>query len=338
MRLRSFCLCFGLLTACTTVGPHDPGTPDHHRKSGYANETGITGTGPIEFLIDRGRMVSGLVGRGAAVALSPAQSVAAWDALDGDDALQWLGHASIRLRLQGRSYLIDPVMGQRASPVQFIGPPRLSQAPVPVADLADTDAILITHDHYDHFEKSMVNSVHAVSNAVCVMPLGLNEDDDLNCPVRDVDWWDSIQDGPVTLTLLPAQHESGRSLLDRNRTLWGSWIISSESRRVYLSGDTGYGPHFAALKDIGPVDLAIFNVGGYAPRDFNRHVHLTPEEAVRAADELAAKRVLIVHWGTYSLGQEDAQETYDRMHDAARSANWVEGRLLFVPIGTTFRL
>lgn len=336
--MRRHLLWFLLLCACANVGPHEPNTPMHHHESGFTNQSGVTGTDPIEFMLDRGRLVLGQTGDDAARALSVEQSRAAWDALGNRDAVQWLGHASIRLRLSGRTYLIDPVIGERVSPVDSIGPKRQSPAPVPVEALRDTDAIVVTHDHYDHFEKPMVDKVHAVSGARCFLPLGLEDDDDLNCPVHALDWLKSAEDGPVTLTLLPAQHESGRFLFDRDKTLWGSWLISSAKQRVYFSGDTGYGPHFAELRWGGAIDLAVLNVGGYRPRVYNKHVHMNPEESIRAADDMGAKRVLIVHWGTYPLGLEDAQETFDRLRTAAERANWKDGRLMFVPIGTAFGL
>jgi N-acyl-phosphatidylethanolamine-hydrolysing phospholipase D len=322
-----------LLAGCTVVGGPVPGAPSHHREYGFANPNGARGAGPAAFLLDRLRLALGGAEADPAPALERPAALAAWAAAAGD-AAQWLGHATVRLRLGGTVLLVDPVFGAHVTPLPPLGPPRAAPPPVTPGDLADVDAILLTHDHYDHFEPTTVDAVAAASGAACLAPLKLADADDLDCPLALLDWGQGRAVGQARVTLLRAQHESGRGLFDRDHGLWGAWQVEAGGRRVYVMGDSGYGPHFAAAgQAAGGFDLAILNLGGYEPRAGNHAVHLEPAEAIRALIDLGAERALIVHWGTYPLGLERIAEMRAAVARALAGAELDPGRVVFLAIG-----
>jgi len=324
---RTLPLLLLLAGGCTAVGAPVPGAPAHHRQHGFANPSGLGGSDPGEFLIDRTRLAlfTGEESSPAPV-LAPGEAAAAWAGAAGD-AAQWLGHASLRLRLAGTTVLVDPVLAEIVSPLPPFGPPRASPPPLGVDELGDVAAVLISHDHYDHFEPETVTALRAP----CFMPLGVAAGEGADCALTELDWGESAALGALTLTLLPAQHESGRGLFDRDRSLWGAWLVEGGGRRVYVSGDGGYDAHFAAVD--GPIDLAVLSVGGYEPRGINHGVHMDPEEAVRAFQDLRAARALIVHWGTYPLGLESGGETVGRVRAAAEAAGLPPDAVVFLAIG-----
>jgi L-ascorbate metabolism protein UlaG (beta-lactamase superfamily) len=326
-----------LLGGCTLVGAPVPGAPAHHREHGFANPSGARGTDPFEFLVDRTRLAFAGPEESPAPALPLGQAALAWAAADGD-AAQWLGHATLRLRLDGVVLLVDPVFADPVTPLPPFGPPRASPPPLGLAELDDVAAILISHDHYDHFEPETVAALAAATGARCLLPLRVAEGHDLGCAPEALDWGEAVAVAGLAVTLQPAQHESGRGLFDRDRSLWGAWLVEGGGKRVYVSGDGGYGEHFATLgAALGPIDLAVLSVGGYEPRT-NRGVHMDPEEAIRALGDLRARRALIVHWGTYPLGLESGGETEERVRAAAEAAGLPPDAVVFLAIGEVLKL
>jgi N-acyl-phosphatidylethanolamine-hydrolysing phospholipase D len=248
--------------------------------------------------------------------------------------ITWVGHASFLLQLGGRNVLIDPMWSERASPVRFVGPRRVTPPGVEFGALPPIDVVLQSHDHYDHLDDITVRRlVERYPQAVWVAALGVGafirqrggQD------VRELDWWDSLRLGGVTISATPAQHFSGRSFAARDETLWCGWVIRAGGRAVWFAGDTGYHPDFGLIGERqGPFDLALVPVGAYEPRWFMRPVHMNPEDAVRAFIEVrraasgVSPRTMFVpmHWGTFKLTDEPLEEP-----PARTRAAWVAAGL-----------
>src|SRR5262249_10852752 len=182
-------------------------------------------------------------------------------------AITWYGHASSLVEIDGARVLFDPIWSDRCSPSQEVGPRRLHRAPVPLESLLPVDAIVISHDHYDHLDMQSIRRLARLSHAPFVMPLGVGEHlERWGVPIErivELDWDDSIEVGNVTLTCAEAQHFSGRSL-KRDYTQWSSWVVAGPSHRIFYSGDTGYFDGFSRIGEVyGPFDATLIQIGAY---------------------------------------------------------------------------
>ena len=217
----------------------------------------------------------------------------------------WLGHSTVLLEIDGFRVLTDPVWGQRASPLGFAGPKRFHEVPVRIADLPKLDAVLVSHDHYDHLCFQTIRELAALQ-VPFVTSLGVGAHleswgvDAKN--IIELDWWQSheFHGGTFKFTAAPAQHFSGRSVGDRNHTLWSSWVMQSDQHRVFFSGDTGLTEEFKLIGErLGPFDLAMFEVGAF--HEAWSDIHLGPENALKAHALLGSGLFFPVHWGTFNL-------------------------------------
>lgn len=246
--------------------------------------------------------------------------------VDGSLRATWIGHSTVLLQLGAMNVLTDPIWSERASPVGWAGPRRLAPPAIPLASLPPLDVILLSHDHYDHLDAPTVRALAAGHpNARWVAPLGVGELlTSLGvAQVVELDWWQSINAADTVITAVPAQHFSGRSLANRDRTLWSGFAIAAGEWRVLFAGDTGYHPEFAEIgRRLGPFDLALLPIGAYSPRWFMRPVHMDADEAVAAAIDLgrgagaAPPALLATHWGTFRLTEEPMDEPPRRARDA----------------------
>jgi N-acyl-phosphatidylethanolamine-hydrolysing phospholipase D len=226
-------------------------------------------------------------------------------ALLENPSITWIGHSTMLVRMDGVTFLTDPIFSQRASPLPFAGPKRLVPPGVPLAELPPIDFVLVSHDHYDHFDADSIEAL-AGRGARFVVPLGLGKlVERAGGHAVELDWWQDTRVGPVRVHCVPAQHFSGRSLTDGNRRLWAGWVVAGKGRRFYHAGDTGYFDGFAEIgQRLGPIDLAALPIGAYAPESIMRFVHLDPSEAVRAALDMDARQVVAMHFGTFDLTDE----------------------------------
>lgn len=225
-----------------------------------------------------------------------------------DDRLWWLGHATVLLRINGLYLLTDPVLSQRASPLSFAGPKRKTPSPIHISELHQLDAVLISHNHYDHLDRSTIRHiVRRFPNTHFFVPLGLKQWFTRRGihHVTELDWWQSFTLQGMTFTAVPAQHWSMRSFWDRNQSLWCGWIIESSHLRIWFSGDTGY---TAGLADIalfrGPLDAALIPIGAYSPRWFMSSHHMDPQQAVTLWQQLGRPFTVPIHWGVFELADE----------------------------------
>lgn len=238
-------------------------------------------------------------------------------------AVTWLGHASALLEVDGQRILLDPVWGHRVSPSPAFGPTRLHAPPVPVEDLPEVDAIVISHDHYDHLDLPTVRALLTTQAAPFVVPLGIGEHlRRWRVPeqrIVELDWDQTHPVGELTLTCTEARHFSGR-YVHRDTTLWASWAITGPRHRVFFGGDTGYTPAFAGIgARLGPFDLTLLPIGAY--NDAWHAIHMDPEEAVRAHGDLGGRVLLPIHWATFNLAFHRWAEPAQRLLAAARRAD-----------------
>ena len=234
-------------------------------------------------------------------------------------AVTWFGHASALLEIDGQRVLVDPVWGYRVSPSPTIGPTRLHEPPIALAELPPVDAVVISHDHYDHLDLPTVRELLRWQTAPFVVPLGIGEHlRKWGVPEKrivELDWDDSITIGELTLTCTEARHFSGR-FFARDTTLWASWVLAGPRHRVFFGGDTGYTPAFAGIgARLGPFDLTLLPVGAY--NDAWHAIHLDPEEAMRAHGDLGGRVFLPVHWATFNLAFHRWAEPVQRVLTAA---------------------
>jgi L-ascorbate metabolism protein UlaG (beta-lactamase superfamily) len=237
----------------------------------------------------------------------------------GAMAVTWFGHSSVLIEIDGHRVLADPMWGERASPSRTLGPRRMHPAPTGLDRLPDLDAVLISHDHYDHLDLPTVRALCALSKAPFVVPVGIGAHlRKWGVPaarITELDWGGSTRVGELTLTCVECRHFSGRSLA-RNTTQWSSWAVTGPAHRAYFGGDTGYTAAFARTgAALGPFDLTLLPIGAYA--DLWPDIHMTPEEAVRAHIDLGGGRLVPVHWATFNLGFHAWAEPVRRLMSAA---------------------
>lgn len=229
-----------------------------------------------------------------------------------EDGVWWLGHASLLLRLNGKYILTDPVFSRRASPVSFAGPIRKTPPVMSVSALPPLDAVVISHNHFDHLDSATVRQLlRRFPQLTFFVPLGLGA----WCRRRgakqviELDWWQSYVFEGLVFTAVPAQHWSMRSLWDRDRSLWCGWVFESERQRFWFSGDTGFTPELLTIPErLGKLDAAAIPVGAYAPRWFMSIHHMDPQAAVNLWQQLGMPLAIPIHWGVFELADESLDE------------------------------
>ena len=230
-----------------------------------------------------------------------------------------LGHSSHLLKLRGRYWLIDPVFSERASPLQWVGPKRFHAPPLTLDQLPAIEGLILSHDHYDHLDTATIEALRERVQRYFV-PLGvgarLQEMGVAPQRIEEFDWWQRSKHGDVEITAAPAQHFSGRTLWDRDRTLWASWVVQSGGQRLFYSGDSGYFPGFKQIGErLGGFDIALMENGAYDA--YWPSVHMTPEETLKAFKDLKAKLLYVVHNSTFDLAFHTWRDPLDRVSDLA---------------------
>lgn len=220
--------------------------------------------------------------------------------------ITWVGHASYLIRTGGMTVLADPVWSE-----SIPGRIRRLHAPgVPWQEVPPVDAVLISHNHYDHLDSPTLKRVPRATPMLVPAALGRWFTRRGFTAVTELDWWEHVTVDGVRFEFVPAHHWSRRGLLDLNRTLWGGWIVQAKGGPLlYFAGDSGYGDRFAAIGARHPgIDLAMMPIGAYAPRWFMGGAHMDPVEAVQATLDVGATRMAGMHWGTFVLSQEPVTE------------------------------
>jgi N-acyl-phosphatidylethanolamine-hydrolysing phospholipase D len=243
-------------------------------------------------------------------------------------AVSWLGHSAMLMRVGGLWVLLDPMLTGTAGPLAGLGPARLTALPLALEGLPRIDVVLTSHDHYDHLDLPTVRHLARQRGGPPHFLVGQGLapwfKDNAQVDAQGFDWWQSASFGGVAFRFVPAQHNSGRGLRNRNTTLWGGWVVehpvAGEMRRFYFAGDTAYvEPLFRDIRArIGAIDLAALPIGAYLPRALMRHEHTDPDDAVRAHWALGASRSFGVHWGTFQLGDEEPYQAARDLDTAVR--------------------
>lgn len=227
------------------------------------------------------------------------------EALGERFTVTWLGHSSIFVQMNGLKVLIDPVWSERASPFSWLGPRRHTPPPIMMEDIPPVDAVLISHNHYDHLD---IPTLIRLGNApLYLVPLGVGKILSRHgiTNFHEMDWWDTVELKGIKIACLPAQHFSARSPFDRNRTLWCGWAVMSNGKRFYDAGDTGYFSGFREIGErFGPFDAAAIPIGAYLPKWFMEPMHIGPQDAIRAAEDLGARIMIPIHWGVFNLADD----------------------------------
>lgn len=245
-----------------------------------------------------------------------------------ENAVCWLGHACFALRIGGKLVLTDPFLGRTAGPLG-LGPKRFLPAALSAAELPRLDAIVISHNHYDHIDLAALRAYRwrAATPVVCPLGVGALLRRQGYAQVIELDWWQDWSLDTLTVTALPAVHFSGRGPFDRDKTLWASMALASAARNVWFGGDTGYGAVFREIgQRAGPFDLALIGIGAYEPRVIMEASHATPEEAVMIARDIGAARAIGMHWGSIMLTPEDPFEAPHRFRRAALEQQYGQDR------------
>lgn len=275
------------------------------------------------------------------VTLMPRPGAAPWMPYDSSaimraPSLTWIGHSTFLVRMDGVTFLTDPMFSNRASPFSFMGPRRMIPPGVPLEALPAVNFVLLSHDHYDHADWPSVKRL-AERGVRFVVPVGLGDwVRSAGGQATELDWWREIELDGVRIHCVPAQHFSGRSPRDQRRRLWAGWVVSGATRRFYHAGDSGYSADFKEIgKRLGPVDLAAVPIGAYLPAAMMHPVHVTPEEALQIGRDVGAQRIVAMHFGTFDLADEPLAEPPRRFRLEAERLGLGLDRAWVMKVGET---
>ncbi|MDQ3208535.1 MAG: MBL fold metallo-hydrolase [Gemmatimonadota bacterium] len=256
-------------------------------------------------------------------------------------AVTFVGHATFLIQSAAANVLIDPVYYERASPVRFAGPRRVRAPGVRFDDLPPISLVLLSHNHYDHCDIGTLRLLDRRFHPTYVTPLGngrLLRSAGIR-QVEELDWWDSATTAPLPVTLTQAQHFSARGPFDRNRALWGGFLIEIGGQRILHAGDSGYGPHFTEIAArLAPIDLALVPIGAYEPRWFMKDIHMNPAEAVQAHLDLGARRSIAMHFGTFQLTAEGIDDPVRELAAAWRERGVPAEQFQAIEVGESLKL
>lgn len=247
--------------------------------------------------------------------------VSSFHSKNKDSKITWFGHSALLIEIEGKNILVDPMFGNAPTPFPQFGGKRYSGGlPFEVSELPKIDAVILSHDHYDHLDYSTIKKIKQKVERF-IVPLGVGSHlVSWGVPKESIsehNWWDEFKFDQLTLACTPARHFSGRNLTDRNNTLWCSWVIIGEKTKIYFSGDSGYAPHFKEIGEkYGPFDIALMECGQYDQRW--SAIHMLPEETVKAFIDVKGEVLVPIHFGAFTLAFHDWNDPIERAVKAAK--------------------
>jgi len=254
--------------------------------------------------------------------------------------VSWINHSTFLIQTHGLNIITDPIFSERASPISFAGPKRVHKPSISLANLPKIDIVIISHDHYDHLDLDSINNIIERDNPKVYLGLGVKKRLENQSNVVELDWWQFTKFNEITtIHFVPVQHFSGRTLTDRNSTLWGGFVLEINGRKIYFGGDTGYGSHFKQVfNKFGKMDLSFLPIGAYAPRYFMKYMHMNPEDAVKAHNDLNSKKSIGMHFETFQLTAEPRDEPRKTLSDVLKKYQINEGNFISPILGQTLTL
>jgi L-ascorbate metabolism protein UlaG (beta-lactamase superfamily) len=253
----------------------------------------------------------------------------------------FIGHSTFLIQTTAGNILTDPMYSRRAGPFNLLGPRRVRQPAVPFDDLPPISTVLLSHNHYDHCDRRTLGMLAERFDPIVVTPLGnggLVRSAGIR-RVEELDWWQEAKTSALPIVLTPAQHFSARNAFDRNRALWGGFMIMAGSARIFFAGDTAYARFFRDVRErLGPIDLALLPIGAYEPRWFMQSAHMNPAEAVQGHLDLEATESVGMHFGTFQLTTEGIDDPLRALEDACRARSIPPSRFRTLGFGDSLRL
>lgn len=259
---------------------------------------------------------------------------------DSNMRLRWFGHSAFYLEIDGKRLLLDPMLGNIASPLSFMGPERFNKnLPISIEELPFIDAVIYSHDHYDHLDySSVIGLKDKVGHWFTALGMGshLKKWGIDSAKITEMDWWEEKEFMGLKLAATPARHFSGRAINDRFKTFWNSWVIRGRNQNLFFSGDGGYSKEFKRIGEkFGPFDICLIECGAYN-EDWH-DIHMMPEESAQACVDLSGRLMMPIHWGAFSLALHSWTEPVTRLSKKAeelgvRLVTPVIGEEVIVPV------
>lgn len=337
LKILNLILILFLFNSCMTNQPH---AKSHHTGDGFKN------TNPKFVELGLGSLLKWMNSRWKVEHSIDPNDYPAFPVLNNDGGLlrennsklsvTWVGHATTLIQMDGVSILTDPIWSDRCSPVSFAGPKRFTPPGIQLENLPNIDVVIISHNHYDHMDLPTLLDLEKKFHPTFIVGLGNRESllkEGLGF-VIELDWWENTKIKEVSIYFTPAQHFTGRGIFDRFETLWGSYVIEGRREKVYFAGDTGYSPHFKEIAEkFGKLDIAILPIGAFEPRWFMAGVHVDPEQAVQAFEDLQAKNFIPMHYMTFVLSDEKLDSPIPLTIQAFQAKRMELSRLIALKIG-----
>jgi N-acyl-phosphatidylethanolamine-hydrolysing phospholipase D len=338
-------LVFFIVWSCGAVeSPRsDTGSPAHHTPKGFRNLYSDSNRGLgalLKWQLGMGPHEPPNISPDEMPFYKPAMAQPERNRIKNPDPDQiqitWVGHSTFLIQMDGCNILTDPIFNDRSSPFSFGGFKRLAAPGIQFEDLPLIHVVLISHDHYDHLDKSTIERL--ANRPKYFIPLGLagwfkkRKLDHL----IELDWWQSVSMLGLKFHCVPAQHFSGRSPFDRNRTLWSGWIVEGKTGRIFFAGDTGYSPVFKKIGEcFGSMSVSLIPIGAYMPRWFMGPLHVNPPEAIRIHQDTNSEHSIASHWGTFKLSDEPVGEPPLYLGKALKEAGIDKNKFLIMKFGET---